>query len=132
MEAERLTERIDDYLKALKQLEKAVAQPKNEFIRDSVIQRFEFTHELAWKMLKLQLEAEGLIVRTPRETLQEALQAGLIEDGNLWSDMQKMRNLTSHTYHEQLAEDVYAFIVGQALHLFQLLAEKSRTWQTNN
>ena len=131
METERLTERVADYLKALTQLERAAARPKDEFIRDSVIQRFEFTHELAWKMLKLKLEDEGLIVKTPKETMQEALQAGLIEDGNLWSDMQKMRNLTSHTYREQLAEEVYAFVVTQGLPLFRALAEESSIWQAN-
>jgi hypothetical protein len=47
MDVERLQERIADYLKALSQLEKAVGQPKDEFLRDSVIQRFEFTHEIA-------------------------------------------------------------------------------------
>lgn len=129
MDEERLAERIADYLKALAQLEKAAARPKDEFLRDSVIQRFEFTHELAWKMLKLQLEAEGLIVNTPRETMQEALQAGFIDDGNLWSDMQKMRNLTSHTYREKLADDVYDFIVTRGLPLFRLLAEKCKSWR---
>ena len=52
MDNERLRERITDYLRALTQLEKAASQPKDEFLRDSVIQRFEFTHELAWKMLR--------------------------------------------------------------------------------
>lgn len=132
MDSERLQERITDYLKALGQLERAVEQPKDEFLRDSVIQRFEFTHELAWKMLKLRLEAEDILVRTPRETLQAALQAGLIEDGNAWSDLQKMRNLTSHTYNEQLADDVYAYVAGEAVTLFQQLAEKAKTWQTTD
>lgn len=130
MDVERLQERIADYLKAVSQLEKAVGKPKDEFLRDSVIRRFEFTHELAWKMLKLRLEAEDIFVKTPRETLQAALQAGLIEDGNAWSDLQKMRNLTSHTYNEQLADDVYAYIAGQAVTLFRQLAEKAKTWQT--
>lgn len=128
MDSERLEERTNDYLKALAQLEKAAQQPKDEFVRDSVIQRFEFTHELAWKMLRLRLEREGVVVKTPRETIQEALQAGLIEDGNLWTDMQKMRNLTSHTYKEKLAEDVYGFVVGQGLELFRKLAETSKAW----
>lgn len=132
MDEARLRERIGDYLKALTQLEKVVALPKNDIVRDSVIQRFEFTHELSWKMMKLKLEAEGLPVRTPRETVQEALQAGLIEDGNLWTDMQKKRNLTSHTYHEKLADDVYEFVVGPGIDLFRRLAEKCRTWQTND
>jgi nucleotidyltransferase substrate binding protein (TIGR01987 family) len=131
MDSERLEERFNDYLKALAQLEKAAQQPKDEFVRDSVIRRFEFTHELAWKMLRLKLEREGVIVKTPRETIQEALQAGLIEDGNLWTDMQKMRNLTSHTNKEQLAEDVFGFVVGRGLELFRKLAAASKAWQAN-
>jgi len=128
MDVERLHERIADYLKALDQLAKATQQPKDEFLRDSVIQRFEFTHEIAWKMLKLRLEAEDIFAKTPRETLQAALQAGLIDDGNAWSDLQKMRNLTSHTYNEQLADDVYDYVVGQAVTLFRQLAEKAKSW----
>ena len=129
MDTERLEERIADYLKALGQLEKAALQPKDEFLRDSVIQRFEFTHELAWKMLKLRLEGEDIFAKTPREAFQSALQAGFIEDGNAWSDLQKMRNLTSHTYNEQLADDVYAYVVAQGVQLFQQLAEKAGTWK---
>lgn len=105
MDNERLLERITDYLKAYSQLEKATKQPLNEFIRDSVIQRFEFTYELAWKMLKLKLEQEGIIARTPKDTLQEALQAGFIDNNNAWSEMQKNRNLTTHD--ETLANQVY-------------------------
>ena len=133
MDAQRLIERTKDFLKVLEQLEKAAAQPKDEFIRDSVIQRFEFTHELAWKMLRLKLESEGLVSRPPppRETIQVSLQAGLIDNGNLWSDMQKMCNLTSHTYQENLAEEVYDFIISQGLELFRELAEKCKAWQKN-
>ena len=121
MDRQRLHERCADYEKALNQLAKALKQPRDEYLRDSVIQRFEITYELAWKMLKLCLEAEGISVRTPRETLQEALQAGFITDGNAWSDLQKMRNLTSHTYDESLAEQVYDFVAQQGLALFQQL-----------
>jgi len=58
--------------------------------------------------------------------------AGLIEDGNAWSDLQKMRNLTSHTYNEDLAENVYTFVVEQGVLLFQQLAQKARLWKTTN
>ena len=129
METERLSERLSGYRHALSQLEMATQQPKDEFVRDSVIRRFVFTHELAWKILRLRLEREGVVVKTPRETIQEALQAGLIEDGNLWTDMQKMRNLTSHTDKEKLADDVYGFVVGQGLELFRKLAETSKSWK---
>ncbi|TVR57275.1 MAG: DUF86 domain-containing protein [Candidatus Competibacteraceae bacterium] len=129
MDLERLEERIEEYLKALRQLERALARPFDEFIRDAVIQRFEFTHELAWKMLKLRLEAEGITALTPRQTLRESLQAGLIHDGNTWSEIQRYRNLTSHTYDEKLADEVYTFIATQALALFQKLAQEIESWR---
>lgn len=131
MTADRLQERIAVYLKALRQLEAAAQRPKDEFIRDSVIQRFEFTYELAWNMLKQRLDWEGVVVRTPRETWQQALLAGLIADGNRWTDMQKMRNLTSHTYDEALADEVYDFIISAGLERFRQLANEAVSWQTN-
>ena len=132
MDSERLQERIAEYLRALAQLQKAALQPKDEFMRDSVIQRFEFTHEQAWKMLKLRLEAEQIMVNTPRETWQQALQAGLIEDGNAWSEAQKQRNLTSHTYDEALAESVYRYVLQAGLPLFRKLAVEAETWQARH
>jgi len=129
MNLARLQERIVEFLRAVHQLEKAVQQPKDEFIRDAVIQRFEFTHELSWKMLKLRLEVEDIFAQTPRETWQKSLQAGLIKDGNNWTDMQRMRNLTSHTYSEQLAEEVYNYVVQSGLKNFQELAEMAQTWK---
>jgi len=97
-----------------------------------LIQRFEFTHELAWKMLKLRLEEEDVFVKTPRETMQAALQAEFIVDGNAWTDLQKMRNLTSHTYNEDLADEVYNFVVAQGVQLFQPLAQKAMLWKRTN
>ena len=73
MSAQRLHERIEDYQRATRQLAKALARPLDEFMRDSVIQRFEVAYELAWKMLKLRLEQEGVAAGTPRQVLQAAL-----------------------------------------------------------
>jgi nucleotidyltransferase substrate binding protein (TIGR01987 family) len=131
MEVTRLSERISEFQQALSQLRKALAQPKNEYIRDSVIQRFEFTYELAWKMLKLKLAFEGIEATTPRAVFQEALQAGFIHDGNLWTDLQKMRNLSSHTYDEKLAEQVYDFVSNSAVKLFTDLQATTQKWPTN-
>ena len=128
MDLQRLNERVADFLKGVHQLERAVAQPYDEFTRDATIQRFEFCYELAWKMLKLRLEQEGISALTPRQALQEALQAGLTDDGNVWSEIQRYRNLTSHTYDEQLAEHVYAFILQKALAQFQTLAREAESW----
>lgn len=128
MDTQRLNERISEFKRACSQLAKACAQPKDEFIRDSVIQRFEFCHELSWKMLKLKLAYESITANTPREVFQEALQANLIKDGNAWTDMQKMRNLTSHTYDESLAETVYQYIVEYGLKTLDGLAAQCTQW----
>jgi len=130
MDIERLYERIADFVKGVHQLERAVAQPFDEFTRDATIQRFEFCYELAWKMLKLRLEQEGVSALTPRQALREALQAALIDDGNVWSEIQRYRNLTSHTYDERLANQVYVFVVDKALVRFQTLAREAEAWKT--
>lgn len=128
MDIERYNERRQELLNAVQRLDEACAQPFSSFIRDSVIQRFEFCWELAWKTLRLKLEAEGILANTPREVWQQALQAGLIVDGNAWSEAQKKRNLTSHTYDEKLADEVYGYVLRAGLPLFQTLAERVSAW----
>src|SRR3990167_9936252 len=96
--------------RALAQLKKAIDQPKSEYIRDAVIQRFEFTYEFAWKALKAYLKRQEIQVLSPKETLKAAYQQGLIEDANAWSELHLKRNLTSHTYDETLAEAIYEYL----------------------
>lgn len=110
MTQERFDQRRVDFVKVVSRLEEACAQAENSFIRDSVIQRFEFSWELAWKMLKLRLAYLGIEALNPREVIRQSLQAGLIEDGNAWSEAQWQRNLTSHTYDESLSIAVFAFV----------------------
>ena len=126
--ADRLTQRIEQFLQALSRLESACRQPEDEFIRDSVIQRFEFTFELAWKLLKLKLYDEGVEANTPRSVIREAVTAGLLEDGNLWSEMLQKRNLTSHPYDDALARVVYGFVCNERP-AFQQLAQQMRQWR---
>ena len=128
MSAQRLHERIEDYQRATRQLATALARPLDEFMRDSVIQRFEVAYELAWKMLKLRLEQEGVAAGTPRQVLQAALQAGFITDGNTWTELQANRNLTTHTYDEALAQRVYEFVHREGLALFEQLARRADEW----
>lgn len=132
MDIERFNERRQELITAIQRLEEACVQPFSSFIRDSVIQRFEFCWELAWKTLRLKLEAEGVLVSTPRETWQQALQAGLIEGGNAWSEAQRKRNLTSHTYDEKLADEVYSYVLQEGLPLFRKLAAEAGKWQAAN
>ncbi|MES2346135.1 MAG: HI0074 family nucleotidyltransferase substrate-binding subunit [Pseudomonadota bacterium] len=126
----RLAERVSDFLTAVTRLEEALAQPENSFMRDATIQRFEFTYELAWKALKLWLETKDITVLNAKDTLQAALEQGQLADGNGWSQLHRMRNLTSHTYDEAQAVQVYRFIKNDGFQLFRALADKARTWKT--
>ncbi len=128
MSNDRLQQRAQQFAKAVARLEDACDQPENEFIRDSVIQRFEFCFELSWKMLKLKLNTEGIDASTPRTVIRESVTAGLLDDGNAWSGMLQKRNETSHTYDDRLAKDVYTFACRTALPLFRLLRDGSASW----
>ena len=79
----------------------------DEIVIDATIQRFEFTIELFWKLLKVILESKGVDVQYPKDVLREAFKGHLIDDEVQWLSMLKDRNLTSHTYDEKLAHEVY-------------------------
>lgn len=112
----RWQQRFDNYKRALQQLTAAVElSAQREFTqleKQGVIQGFEFVHELAWNVLKDLLEFEGIqgIVGS-RGTVREAFKRGLLADGELWLDMIDKRNLTSHTYNAELAQDMVNTIV---------------------
>lgn len=95
-----------EYKKAVTRLEEALLQEKNDFLRDSVIQRFEFCVELAWKTAK---RIMGTSTSAPKDVIREMAQSGYIANVELWLQSIDMRNLSSHTYKEDLAEKVYDF-----------------------
>jgi nucleotidyltransferase substrate binding protein (TIGR01987 family) len=78
-----------------------------EFLRDATIQRFEFTIELFWKLLKKVLLHEKIEATTPRDTLNKAYQYRLINDENIWLKMLDDRNNTSHAYKEHEAKIIF-------------------------
>jgi len=99
---------VTPFKKALSSLKKALATPKNEISRDASIQRFEYTFELAWKTLKRHLTNEaGLKEYNIKNIFREAARAGLITNIDEWFAYLEARNLTSHTYNEDVAEETY-------------------------
>lgn len=103
--------------KAIYSLERAIIRAKqdelDEELRDAVIQRFEYTYELCWKMLKRQIEAEAASPTTIdqlsfRDLLREAAEKGFIDNPEIWFVYREQRNITSHTYDEEKAEQVRA------------------------
>jgi len=126
MDFERLKERIEEYYKAVLRLKEALDEDiSNPLVYDGVIQRFEFTYELTWKLIKAYLEYEGIApVNTPRSAFKEAFAAGLIIDGDAWVDMIEDRNLTVHTYNEQMAKEIYCKIKHKYYSSFAAFADR--------
>ncbi len=71
-------------------------------------QNYEMTFELAWKLMKDYLELLGYTVNSPRDVIKQALQATILEEGQLWMDALSDRNLTTHTYDENKAIKFFA------------------------
>lgn len=111
----RLEERFEAFSTALTRLKEAInmyKEDKNAVLLDGTIQRFEFTVELAWKTIKEYLEYEKLgEFNSPRSAIKEAYKINLIEDGEKWLNMLDDRNLTSHTYDENIAKEIYRNII---------------------
>lgn len=103
--------RFENYEKAYMRLSHAVQREDlDELVQAGLIQTFEFTFELAWKLLKAKLEHEGFSVKTPREIFKQAFQTGYISDGHVWMDALEKRNIMAHTYNNKIAEEVVGLI----------------------
>jgi nucleotidyltransferase substrate binding protein (TIGR01987 family) len=101
----RWRQRFENFEKSYKLLERYSNEDvKTELERAGIIQFFEMTFELSWKVLKDYLEAQGYVVKSPRDSIKQAYQIDLIDDGHIWLDALSKRNLTTHTYDETLAE----------------------------
>jgi nucleotidyltransferase substrate binding protein (TIGR01987 family) len=107
---ERITLRYNDTLKALGTLREIVDASYSVIIRDAAIQRFEYTFEALWKLLKeYLLEKEGTVCGSPKACFREAFSAGLISESETLRFLQMTddRNMTSHTYKEEVARMIY-------------------------
>lgn len=120
---------FDNYQRALQTLSRAVAlsaeRPLSELEQQGVIQVFEFTHELAWNMLKDFLEAQGIAgLIGSRDAIRTAFKNGLLQEGETWMEMIKARNLSSHTYQLELANRLAAEILQRFYPAFVALEQK--------
>lgn len=126
MTKEQLLLKWEDYHKALHRLEIALTKTLDEddLYLDATIQRFEFTFELAWKLMKAGLEYEGIEATSPRSSIREAWKQHLIGDAEKWLDMQVKCSLSSHTYNEETAQDIYRHIKEDYISLLQDLDQE--------
>lgn len=107
---EKLERRIEGAEKALETLREILREPYSVIVRDAVIQRFEYTFEIFWKLTKEYLyNYEGIECNSPKSCFREALSVGLLNEEQTITclEMTDDRNLTSHTYVEEVAESIY-------------------------
>jgi len=125
----RWEQRLSNYEKALEKLSEGVqwvalqssSLPEgsihsdsffDDVIKEGIIQRFEYTHELAWNVMKDFLNYSGIEnVMGPRDAIRAANENGLLQNAEVWMDMIRSRNKTSHTYHAETADEVFWNIV---------------------
>ncbi len=121
--------KLSNFRNALQRLKEAVNefnQPDaSEVIRDGVIQRFEFTYELAWKTTKVYLEDIGIVeINSPKAVIKEAYAQKLLGEEKNWLLMLNDRNMTSHMYKEEMAEEIAERISNIYIKEFELLLQK--------
>ncbi len=111
MEKMKLT--AEDAGKALKTLKEIIDTPYSVIVRDAAIQRFEYSFEIFWKFLREYLRVrEGIVCNSPKSCFREAFTVKLLTEEETIKalEMTDDRNLTSHTYREEVAEEIYARI----------------------
>lgn len=152
----RWAQRFSNYVKALDKLRQSVeyinhnlidkddepiededaGNVLDEMIKEGLIQRFEYTHELAWNVMKDYAEYQGNSnVGGSRDATREAFQLNLITTGQVWMDIISSRNKTSHTYNEVTANEIYAKILNDyfpAFLEFKKIMEEKRSGKQQN
>lgn len=107
----RWQQRFANYQQAFLTLQRTMQiKELSEAERGGLIQFFEMSLELGWKVMKDYLQAEGYEVKSPREVIKTAAQYGLIKDGELWLKALKDRNLTVHVYSEKMSKKIEELI----------------------
>ena len=120
--------RSESFRRAFSRLQAGVELAQQRELSDleaqGLIQGFEYTHELAWNTLKDFLQTQDFKLYGSRDTTRAAFREGLIEDGEAWMEMIRHRNLTTHTYDEETAEEVVSAILGTYFSEFETLLTK--------
>lgn len=120
----RWRQRLASYRKALLRLTSAIELAAQRTLTDleqqGLIQAFEFTHELAWNLMKDFLEAHGSTtpIYGSKDATRSAFAAGLISDGDAWMAMIASRNLTTHTYNEDTAAVIVSAVIDRYFQRF--------------
>lgn len=155
MEDIRWEQRFSNYNKAITKLEESVKYIQHNFLNDEdeldtedlgyvvdelikegLIQRFEYTHELAWNVMKDYAFFQGnSTVGGSRDATREAFKLQIINNPDTWMDMIQSRNKTSHTYNEETANEIFGKIINEYFPLFldfRNVMEEKRSGEQRN
>ncbi len=125
---ELLSNKIGNFKKAVERLSEGITEleaNESSVVRDGVIQRFEFTTELAWKATREYLMEQGFIdINSPKSVMKEAFSVGLISDDKIWIQILNDRNLTSHIYKEEVADEICERVIKTYFHELKALSER--------
>ena len=124
----KIEQMYKDFANALGRLKEVLKENPSagSIVVDGTIQRFEFTFELAWKLMKAILAYNGIEAATPRQAIKEGFRANIIEDGDSWIDMMEDRNKTSHIYDENQALVIYNKIKNNHFKVMENFLQNSR------
>ncbi|MDX2130384.1 MAG: nucleotidyltransferase substrate binding protein [Chloroherpetonaceae bacterium] len=128
----RWKQRFENFSKAFHQLEKAIQTVSNpsDLEKEGIIQRFEFTHELSWKVMKDFLEEKGIReIIGSKDAVRLAFQNGIITNGEVWMEMIETRNKTVHSYLEEILNQEYKKIREKYYPLLSDFHKKMETYQ---
>ncbi len=125
----RWKQRFDNFQKVFLKLEEAVLLSQKRSLskleNQGLIQGFEYTHELAWNMIKDYLEEQGIFgLIGSKSTIREAFKLGILKEGEIWMNMIQSRNQTSHTYNTTLADQVVSDILHKYYYQFKEIMEE--------
>lgn len=123
---EKLKLKLVSCRRALTTLAEVLAMPYDIIVRDAAIQRFEYTFETVWKLQQVYLrEREGIICNSPKSCFRQASRVGLFspEEAETCLEMTNDRNLTEHTYVEQIAEAIFQKLPAYLIMMQTLLAD---------
>lgn len=132
----RWVQRLSNYEKALGSLTSAInlskERPLSDLENQGLIQAFEFTHELAWNVIKDYFDYQGTQnITGSSDATREAFSKGLLQDGEGWMAMIQSRNKTSHTYNKAVAEEIIEAIQNSYYDLFVALMHTFKKIKSN-
>lgn len=127
---EQIRLKKENYHHAFMRLQAALRKDADadDMYLDATIQRFEFCFELAWKLMKAVLEYEGIVANSPRSCIREGWKQRLISNAEAWLEMMEKRKLSSHTYDENVAREIYHDVKERYVVLLEALDQMMNDW----